>query len=453
MSPFCGLRLLCVAGLALLATGFDALADKRVALLIGNSAYQNVARLPNPASDADAVAQLLKSAGFDVVSLQQNAGNLDFKRAIRKFEEVASDADIAVVFYAGHGIEIGGVNYLVPVDAKLASDLDAPDEAIALDRLVETVASARRLGLVILDACRDNPFVVNMKRQRQAAIRSVSAGLGKIEPTTTGTLVAYAAKAGSTAADGSGEHSPFTTALLANLATPGLDIRLAFGRVRDEVMKLTNQRQEPFVYGSLGGAMVPLVGGTDSGAAAAAGPADPNSEARRDYEFFERAGTTEAWNAFLTLHRTGPYADLARAQLAKIATAETAKRGQDPKPTTPPAPVVAAAAPTRPDPAMPASPAGPAPGDVVWMLQTELKRVGCYSGAISGDWNATSRRALDAFNRNAGTKFDTKIATLDVRGCRAGLAKARMSARMRPRTACQRRGMRQDHLRFRLCDR
>ena len=221
MSPFCGLRLLCVASLALLATGFDALADKRVALLIGNSAYQNVARLPNPASDADAVAQLLKNAGFDVVSLQQNAGNLDFKRAIRKFEDIASDADIAVVFYAGHGIEIGGVNYLVPVDAKLASDLDAPDEAIALDRLVETVASARRLGLVILDACRDNPFVVNMKRQRQAANRSVSAGLGKIEPTTTGTLVAYAAKAGSTAADGSGEHSPFTTALLANLAIPG----------------------------------------------------------------------------------------------------------------------------------------------------------------------------------------------------------------------------------------
>ena len=103
-------------------------------------------------------------------------------------------------------------------------------------------------------------------------------------------------------------------------------------------------------------------------------------------------------------------------ELAKIATAETAKRGPDPKPTTPPAPVVAAAAPARPDPAMPASPAGPAPGDVVWMLQTELKRVGCYSGAISGDWNATSRRALDAFNRNAGAKFDTKIATLDVLG-------------------------------------
>ena len=125
------MRSLFIVAMLLLATSLQAHADKRVALVIGNSAYQNVARLPNPAGDASAIAQMFKNAGFDVVSLQQNVGNLDFKRAVRKFEEAASDADAAVVFYAGHGIEIGGVNYMIPVDAKLASDFDAPDEAIS----------------------------------------------------------------------------------------------------------------------------------------------------------------------------------------------------------------------------------------------------------------------------------------------------------------------------------
>src|SRR5262245_59786120 len=181
MSPFAGLRLLMIAGLALLAMTHDVLAEKRVALVIGNSAHQSVARLPNPSKDANSIAQLLKKANFDVVSVQQDVGNLDFKRAIRKFEELAGDSDIAVVFYAGHGIEIGGVNYMIPVDAKLASDLDAPDEAIPLDRIVEAVEPARRLRLVILDACRDNPFVVNMKRQRQGgqSIRLCRPGEGR----------------------------------------------------------------------------------------------------------------------------------------------------------------------------------------------------------------------------------------------------------------------------------
>src|SRR5262249_31189659 len=137
MRPFAGFRLLFIAGLALIAMSLDARADKRVALVVGNSQYQSVARLPNPSKDADAVAQLLKNAGFEVVSLQQDVGNLDFKRAIRRFEELATDSDIALVYYAGHGIEIGGVNYMIPVDAKLASDLDAPDEAIPLDRIVD----------------------------------------------------------------------------------------------------------------------------------------------------------------------------------------------------------------------------------------------------------------------------------------------------------------------------
>src|ERR1700758_186336 len=156
-----------------------ALADKRVALVVGNSAYQSVPKLPNPSGDANAVAKMFKDAGFDSVDVLINVGNLEFKRAIRKFESTADQADIAVVYYAGHGLEIGGNNYLIPVDARLASDRDADDEAIPLERLVSAADGARRLRLVILDACRDNPFVGTMRRERRSASRAVTGGLGK----------------------------------------------------------------------------------------------------------------------------------------------------------------------------------------------------------------------------------------------------------------------------------
>jgi len=415
-----GLRAFILAAVAVLFLGAPAHADKRVALVIGNSTYQNVPQLPNPSRDAAAIGQMLRDAGFDVVDVQQNAGNLDFKRAIRRFDEIARDSDVAVVFYAGHGIEIGGINYMIPVDAKLASDFDAPDEAITLDRIVEAVDSAKQLRLVILDACRDNPFVSTMKRQRTASLRSMSGGLGRVEPTSSGTLIAYAAKAGSTADDGLGNHSPFTTALLKHLTQPGLDIRLAFGRVRDEVMKITNQRQEPYVYGSLGGATVALVTTPEPPAshavvAAPAAPqaaADPNQAARRDYEYFERVGTKEAWDAFLKLYSTGLYADLARAQRAKLAAAESRQRVPESTaaPPSPPPQAVASAVPApRPEPV----PVGPAPGEIARLMQIELARVGCYNGTIDGDWNPASRRAVDAFNKNANTKIDARTASLE----------------------------------------
>ena len=287
-------------------------ADKRVALIVGNSTYQTVPQLPNPSRDASAVAKMFRDAGFDSVDLQLNVGNLEFKRSIRKFEALADHADIAVLYYAGHGLEISGTNYLIPVDARLASDRDADDEAIPLERLVSSADGARRLRLIILDACRDNPFVNTMRRERKVASRAVAAGLGKVEPTSTDTLIAYAAKAGSTADDGDSEHSPFTTSLLKNLTVPGLDVRLAFGRVRDEVLKITGNRQEPFVYGSLGGGNISLV------------PPPPvpqetsTSDIKTDYELVEKVGTARAWQVFLATHPKGFYADLARAQIERL---------------------------------------------------------------------------------------------------------------------------------------
>jgi hypothetical protein len=241
----------------------EALAEKRVALVIGNSAYRNVGRLANPAQDAAAIETLLKRAGFEVVARRDLAGT-EMKRVIRNFADLAQDSDIALVFYAGHGIEVDGTNYLLPVDTVLERDSDVEDEAVSLDRLLRVIDPAKRLRLVILDACRDNPFAKTMKRT--VGTRAVHRGLAKVEPTQSDTLIAYAAKAGTTASDGDGVNSPFTTALVNNLLTPGLDLRIALGRVRDEVLKATKRRQEPFVYGSLGGDVVSLV-------AAAAAPA------------------------------------------------------------------------------------------------------------------------------------------------------------------------------------
>ena len=322
-----------IAGVLSLALGLDRAlaAEKRVALVVGNSNYRNVARLPNPERDAASMAKLFRDAGFDTVVEANNVGNLDFKRAIRRFEDASQDADIAVVYYAGHGIEVGGVNYLVPTDAKLASDRDAEDEAISLNRVVELVDFAKRLRLIILDACRDNPLVATMKRlRRNTASRGITSGLGKVEPTSTDTLIAYAAKAGSTAEDGDGAHSPFTTALLDNLTIPGLDVRLAFGRVRDEVLKITNRRQEPFVYGSLGGGNISLV-------PAPTKPKAPEvSKVKTDYELVAQIGTKKAWEVFLATYKTGFYADLAREQLAKlkVASLEPSRPPQPARPTT-----------------------------------------------------------------------------------------------------------------------
>lgn len=306
-------RLVTLAALiggAMLAMASEAAwAEKRVALIVGNSRYQTVPQLANPSRDANAVARMFKDAGFDSVEVQINVGNLEFKRAIRKFETTADQADIAVVYYAGHGLELAGTNYLIPIDAKLASDRDAEDEAILLERLVSSADGAKRLRLVILDACRDNPFVPAMRRERKLANRAVTSGLGRVEPTSTDTLIAYAAKAGSTADDGDGQHSPFTAAVLKNLTVPGLDVRLAFGRVRDEVLKTTANRQEPFVYGSLGGGNISLV-------PAPAGARDaPASDVKADYELVQKIGSRRAWEVFLGTHPTGFYADLARAQM------------------------------------------------------------------------------------------------------------------------------------------
>ncbi|MBR0858885.1 caspase family protein [Bradyrhizobium liaoningense] len=300
-----------------LGTG-SALAEKRVALVMGNSAYKNVAKLANPANDAALVGGMLGKAGFDTVDVKLDLNVVDMRKALREFGSKAREADIAVIYYAGHGIELDGTNYLIPTDAALETDTDVLDEAFPLDRVLFAIEPAKQLRLVILDACRDNPFAKTMKRT--VASRAIGRGLAKVEPTSPNTMVAFAAKAGSTASDGDARNSPFATALVERLPMPGLDLRKAFGFVRDDVLKTTGYKQEPYVYGSLGGDDVPLVAAKP----VIAGPqANPDAEIRRDYELALQLGTRDGWTAFLGQYPDGFYANLAKGQLNKIAAEET----------------------------------------------------------------------------------------------------------------------------------
>lgn len=253
-------RLLVLSCLAL--AGLSQAEARRVALVIGNSDYR-VGPLQNPRNDATAVADLLGKIGFDKVMLRLNLGIEDFRAALLELSREAAGAEVGVVYFAGHGTEVHGRNFLIPVDAKLARAGDLDLEGVALDAVLNQLAGVSKLKLVILDACRNNIFPL------AGAKRATTRGLARIEPDDN-TLIAYAAKDGTTADDGAGDaHSPFTAALLKHMATPGLDIRLMLGKVRDHVLAATRREQQPFAYGSLTGEVVALVPG---GAAVAPSP-------------------------------------------------------------------------------------------------------------------------------------------------------------------------------------
>jgi TPR repeat protein len=227
--------------------GSSAYAQNRVALIVGNGNYQNVPPLPTTLNDASDIAQSFERLGFATTKLF-NASYYDLRPAIRKFNELTPKAEVAVIYFGGHGLEAGGENWLLPVDADLRTDLDVAQEAVSLNSLMQSVARASVLGMVILDASRNNPFAARMQRTGQT--RSVDRGLARVEPNQN-VLVAYASKDGTTNEDRGGRNSPYAAALLRYLESPGLDINFMFRKVRDDVLSRTNRQQQPFVYGSL----------------------------------------------------------------------------------------------------------------------------------------------------------------------------------------------------------
>ena len=249
-----------MAFLTLAMLGANAQAANRIALVIGNSDYAHTTPLPNPVSDARDVAAALRSRGYQIEAVLENATKAQMESALAALALKSTEADQSVVFFAGHGMEAGGENFLLPVEARLASERTVGLETVKLSDVMTAVSGARQLGMVVLDACRNNPLGQSM--QRTDPTRAVSRGLARVEPQGN-VLVAYAAEAMSTALDGDpqgGRNSPFTAAFLRALDGSPRDVRLLWGQVRDDVMARTNNAQRPFLYGSLGGGEVFLWG-------------------------------------------------------------------------------------------------------------------------------------------------------------------------------------------------
>ncbi|MET0278739.1 MAG: caspase family protein [Pseudorhodoplanes sp.] len=346
-------------------------ADKRVALVIGNGAYQSAPALATPANDANSIADLLRRSGFDVVEVRTDLGNTDFKRMLREFSSNARAADVAVMYFAGHGIDVGGKNYLLPVDVKLASDLDAEDEAVSLDRVMAGLQGAKGLRVVVLDAARDNPLARTMQRTKGGS----PTGLARLEPDADDTFIVYAARPGTLSEDIAGDRSAFADALLKNLAVPGRDIRTAIGFARDDVIKATGGKQEVLVVGAYGGRALALV---------------PEQKVTRQIAVLP-SGQAEQANA-------APEPPAGPKRIAVLPAPGSQQQAPVQNIVTAPPPAVVPPS----DPAV-----------VARELQSELRRVGCDPGAINGVWSPGSRQALEQFNRRASMNLETKVASVD----------------------------------------
>lgn len=235
-----------------------AAAARRMALVIGMSAYTSISPLKNTAADARAVADMLQRLGF-TVDLAVDIPLAQMRETVSAFSRKTETSDIALVYYAGHGVEAAGENYLVPVDIDVDDPAKIPEQALSLSAVLHSVEHARKMRIVILDSCRNNPFPALVTAAAAKAVSLGGDGLSAPDP-SQGMLVVYAAEGGKVALDGDGDHSPFATAILENLPRPNIEIGLVFRQIRDRVMSLTANRQQPHFYGSLSGAPFFLAG-------------------------------------------------------------------------------------------------------------------------------------------------------------------------------------------------
>ena len=314
-----------------LAVG-PARASDGVALIIGNNDYAHAPQLRNARKDAERIAKVMKGVGYDVIEAY-DADAEKMAEAMDQFADKVKSARIGLVYYAGHGIQYRGDAYLVPVDLNLNSERDLR-KTVPAEYLVTDAAKASELGVVILDACRDNPFVKQIAEDLgPTRSMAVSRGLARVNDAPAKSLVAYATQAGSVALDGSGENSPYAVSLAEHLATPNLDVRLIFGAVRDEVVKLTDGKQEPYIYGSLGGDEIYLSrrkGGNSSGGQGILASADiPNignvASLPQDFVAWKGALSADKWQVLQGFAATYPeslFAAIARLLIAQEAAYE-----------------------------------------------------------------------------------------------------------------------------------
>jgi peptidoglycan hydrolase-like protein with peptidoglycan-binding domain len=321
-------KTLILSAVCMILTAGAASAEKRVAFVVGNGTYKNVAPLPNPTVDAKAMASALRNVGFDVVE-GSNLTRDKMTERLLDFGKKAQGADVALFFYAGHGIAISGTNYLLPIDADIKSEMDVKlGAAINIDLTLEQTMGDAKVKLVFLDACRDNPFAAKIKSNSATRSVNVQTGLAEMK-SGEGTLIAFATGPGQTALDGQeGGNSPFTRALLANLTQPGVEIQQAMTKVRAQVNEETNKGQLPWGHTNLIGAVY-LNGAPAPGAVAAAAPAAGGKGSDVELEFWRSIKDStkpEEYNAYLTNYPNGQFRSLA---LSRIASLESGAKEKD----------------------------------------------------------------------------------------------------------------------------
>jgi hypothetical protein len=310
----------------MLFTTEAAKAERRVAFVVGNGAYKNVAQLPNPPVDAKAMAGVLRNVGFDVVE-GTNLTRDKMTEKLLDFGKKAQGADVAVFFYAGHGIAISGTNYLLPIDADIKSEMDVKlGAAINIDLTLDQTMSDAKVKLVFLDACRDNPFAAKIKSNASTRSVSVQSGLAEMK-SGEGTLIAFATGPGQTALDGQeGTNSPFTRALIAHITTPGVEIQQAMTEVRAQVNEETNKGQLPWGHTNLIGSVYlnPVAAPAPGAASASPAPAavaSTSSGTDVELEFWrsvKESNKPEELNAYLTNYPNGQFKSLALARIASL---------------------------------------------------------------------------------------------------------------------------------------
>jgi uncharacterized caspase-like protein len=318
--------ILTLSVVGLLVSANAAKADSRVALVVGNGAYKNVATLPNPAIDAKAMAGVLRNAGFEVVE-GINLTHDKMTERLLEFGKKTQGADVAVFFYAGHGIAVDGTNYLLPVDADIKSEMDVKlGSGINVDLSLDQTMSDAKVKLVFLDACRDNPFAANLRSVKSTRGLTVQSGLAEMK-SGEGTLIAFATGPGQTALDGQqGTNSPFTRALIANITQPGVEIQQAMTQVRAQVSEETNKGQLPWGHTNLTGAVflnpvaapaaAPVAVASNTPSAASVGPASDV-----ELEFWRSvkdSNKPEELNAYITNYPNGQFKPIALARIAAL---------------------------------------------------------------------------------------------------------------------------------------
>jgi uncharacterized caspase-like protein/peptidoglycan hydrolase-like protein with peptidoglycan-binding domain len=423
LSPLlCGLSLAIGLAILLAPDSATAAADKRVALVIGNGAYKNAPRLDNPTFDAKAVAHAFRRLGFQVV----DGYDLDIaqmRAKVSEFSALLPDAKSAVVYYAGHGVSVDDENYLIPTDIVLKSPTDLDLGAIGVSLLLKQMKREDRVNVVILDACRDNPFATALAKNKTRAIVD-QRGLSRIDgDLARGTLIAFASDPKSIALDGpSGQHSPFTEAFLDHVADPGVSIDTVMSRVRTEVWEKTKHNQLPWVNTSLIGdyALNPQAS-SEAGADVEKVPAGA-AASHEDllWESAQHSNLSADYQAYLEAFPNGLFAQMAKNRIASLEGAGVSGAAPAPETSAPAEPAASSEKDFK-------SEIGTVETEKALNLtpenQTEIQQrlivLEFYKGAANGALDSPTRSAIAAWQESRGLAPTSFLGSLQLAALRA----------------------------------